>query len=416
MAVPSGNENLITAVDNPARERLTQVSATGIDRPNCQRNAATQTVMVGEGQSIQQAVDCAEAGDTILVPPGVYHERVAIDQNDITLRGVVSAEPDMCPLRTDAGVFPEDGPFAPAWPILDGDIDGDGTKDLSDGIIASGNNFHMEYFIVRNYTGNGVLVEGVRGVVLRHLFTKDTGLYGTYPVRSHDVLVECTVSTLATDAAIYVGQSRDIVVRDNLAYDSVTGIEIENSVNAEVYRNETWNNTGGILVFLLPNLHSRVSREIRVYENYVHDNNRPKGDATPGSIVDKVPIGSGIFVMATDESEIFRNRIEGNNSFGIGLVSLYQAYEPDEIGDVGPLSENNRIYDNEFKDNGNDPAPEVSDAGLPGADILWDARGFGNVFDEPNASFFPPLLPGENWLPIFERALFQIWNFLGKNL
>ncbi|MCI0711055.1 MAG: right-handed parallel beta-helix repeat-containing protein [Chloroflexi bacterium] len=413
--VPSGSEEIVESVDNPARDTFDVMMSAPIERPECERDAENQTVTVGEGQTIQQAVDCAEPGDTILVPPGVYHERVSIDLSDITLRGIVAEEPQLCPVQTTEAVFPE-SEYETLWPVLDGDVDGDGTKDLTDGVIASGNNFTMEYFIVRNYTGNGVLVEGVRGITLRHLFTSDTGLYGVYPVRSDDVLVECNVTRLASDAGIYVGQSRGITVRNNLAYDGVTGIEIENSVDADVYENETWGNTGGILVFLLPNLHSRISEDIRVFDNYVHDNNRPKGDATPGSIVGKVPIGTGIFVMATDDTEIYNNRIENNDSFGIGLVSLYQAYEPDEIGDVGPLSENNHIHDNEFANNGSNPDQEVEDAGLPGADILWDARGFGNVFDEPDASMFPPVLPTSGTPGILERAMFQIWNFLGKNL
>ena len=413
-SVPSESEAIISTVENPARDTLAVVSAEPRERPDCNRDEENQTVTVGEGQTIQDAVDCAMAGDTVLVPPGVYHERVSIDMSDITLKGMVD-EPDSCPVQTPDAEFPT-GDDAPNWPVLDGDIDGDGVKDLSDGIIASGNNFRMEYFVVQNYTGNGVLVEGVHGIILRHIFTSDTGLYGVYPVRSTNVLVECNVTRLATDAGIYVGQSQDIVVRWNLAYDGVTGIEIENSVDADVYENETWNNTGGILVFLLPNLHSKVSQDIRVYANYVHHNNRPKADATPGSIVGKVPVGSGIFVMASDNCDIHDNRIENNDSFGIALVSLYQAYSVEEIGDASALSENNRIHDNSYKDNGNDPDQEVKDAGLPGSDILWDARGFGNTINEDDASMFPPLMPGENWNPIFERALFQVWNFIGKNM
>lgn len=413
--VPSGSENLVEPIENPAQDTLTNLTADPDERAECNRDADAKTVTVGEGQTIQQAVDCAESGDTILVPPGVYHERVLIDLNGITLRGLVDEVPEMCPVQSPEAMWPE-GDAAPNWPILDGDIDGNGTKDLTDGVIASGHDFTMEYFIVQHYQGNGVLAEGVRNVTMRHLFTKDTGLYGVYPVRSNNVLVECNVTTLATDAGIYVGQSQDIVVRNNLAYDGVTGIEIENSVNAEVYENETWNNTGGILVFLLPNIHSRVSHDIIVRDNYVHHNNRPKGDATPGSIVGKIPVGTGIFLMATDDTQVYNNRIEGNESFGVGITSLYQAYEPEEIGDVGPLAENNHVYDNTYIDNGNNPSQEVKDAGLPGADVLWDARGYGNRVDEDGISTFPPLLPGEDWPEFLERPLFQIWNFLGKNM
>ena len=50
----------------------------------------------------------------------------------------------------------------------------------------------------------------------------------------------------ASDAGIYVGQSRQIIVRRNRVEFNVAGIEIENSINADVENNTATNNTGGI--------------------------------------------------------------------------------------------------------------------------------------------------------------------------
>lgn len=50
----------------------------------------------------------------------------------------------------------------------------------------------------------------------------------------------------ASDAGIYVRQSRDVIVRNSRAEFNVAGIEIENTVNADVYGNTATNNTGGI--------------------------------------------------------------------------------------------------------------------------------------------------------------------------
>lgn len=410
-SVPSGMD-VVAAIDNPAREMGEQISAAPHERPSCEITE-DHTIIVRAGGSIQAAVDCAEPGDTIVVEPGVYNERVVIDVNDITLKGMAD-EPDACPVRGDDDRFPT-GDAAPEWPILEGDVDGDGKPDLTDGVIASGSNFRMEYFIVQNYRGNGVLVEGVTGVTLRHLFTSDTGLYGVYPVHSNDVLVECMVAEKIHDAAVYVGQSQEIVVRWNLAYDSVTGIEIENSHNAVVYENESWGNVGGILIFLLPNISSRISQNIEVYDNYVHDNNREKGDARPGSVVSLVPLGTGIFVMATDNVDIHDNKIENNNSFGVAIASLYQAYKPEDIGnEVGALPENIWIHDNEFINNGTDVDPSVKEAGLPGADVLWDTSGTGVTVDEDEASMFPPALPSENAPGFWQRFLWNLWGLAGK--
>jgi hypothetical protein len=80
------------------------------------------------------------------------------------------------------------------------------------------------------------------------------------------------VVTGAKDAAIYVGQSADIVVRRSEVHDNVTGIEIENSTNALVEENHAHHNTGGILVFLLPNNPSKVGSDTKVLRNRVVSN------------------------------------------------------------------------------------------------------------------------------------------------
>src|SRR5262245_34886516 len=164
--------------------------------------AAPRTLAVKAGGSIQSAVDGARPGDTIEVEPGTYHESVLVDIDRITLRGLVRG-----------------GERAV--------LDGEGA--LTDAVIASGHGFTIEGFALRDYTSNGITVQGATRVVFRDLVIERTGLYGVYPVECRDVLVEKVVVTGAKDAAIYVGQSADIVVRGNEVHGNVTGIEIENS-------------------------------------------------------------------------------------------------------------------------------------------------------------------------------------------
>ena len=68
------------------------------------------------------------------------------------------------------------------------------------------------------------------------------------------VRVEACVVKGASDAGVYVGQSRTILVKDNEVFGNVAGIEIENSVDAEVVGNHVHDNVGGVLVFALPEL------------------------------------------------------------------------------------------------------------------------------------------------------------------
>ena len=144
----------------------------------------------------------------------------------------------------------------------------------------------------------------------------NAGLYGVYPVECAGVLVEgCTVSGIA-DAAIYVGSSRDIVVRNNEVFNNVAGIEIENCVSALVTNNSAHHNTAGILVFVLPNNPSKIGTDTRVINNRSWANNH-ENFGKPGTLIANLPPGIGILVMAADRTEVTQNWVAENDSYGI---------------------------------------------------------------------------------------------------
>ncbi|HCJ80928.1 MAG TPA: hypothetical protein DHV50_05390, partial [Erythrobacter sp.] len=76
--------------------------------------------------------------------------------------------------------------------------------------------------------------------------------------------------------------------------------EIENSRNALVEHNVATRNTGGILVFDLPNLPVMGGGNVIVANNLVVANDTPNF-APPGNIVAGVRRGTGIMVMANDK-------------------------------------------------------------------------------------------------------------------
>ncbi|GAB5492997.1 MAG: hypothetical protein Phog2KO_32120 [Phototrophicaceae bacterium] len=384
--VPSGLE-VVSAMENPARDAVENSTAP----PFVAGEHEAREVIVQEGESIQAAVDMALPGDTILVEPGTYYETVYIDTANITVRGIV------------------DGDNRP-W------LDGENMR--SDGFNTTGDDFTLEGFGLRGYIGNAVLSTGSERLIYRDLIVEGTygdtdqaTIYGLYPVEVTDVLIENTVVSGIADAGIYVGQSRGpIIVRNNEVFENVTGIEIENSTYAEVYDNYVHDNTGGVLVFLLPNNPSRVGYNTRIYNNeIVHNNTANFGD--PDSTVGFVPAGTGILIMAADNTEVFNNIIEDNQTMGVAITSLYiLGYPRDTVFDLGPLPENNRIYDNTWNNNGYEPSGLVAELGLPGADILWTGEGWNNGFDDPNASTFPPLLPSSSWPDPARRAIWRVYD------
>lgn len=387
--VPSGLP-VVPRLENPARQLAAKYN-TG--RPQEEiANRAPMTIRVKAGESIQAALDRAVPGDTIEVEPGVYKEELKSDLKNITLRGVSSS--------VATTVFYG----APTRPVLDGE------GSLSDAMLATGDNFVMENFDVKNYVANGVMAQNANHVTFRNLFIENTGLYGTYPVSCTGVTIEKVVATKIADAAIYVGQSRDIVVRDCEVYENVAGIEIENSINAVVENNYAHNNTGGILVFVLPNNVSKVGRDCIVRNNRVIDNNHPNF-GHPNSIVAKVPPGLGISVMAADNTEITGNEIRGNKSFGVGVFSLEIIFPKGTAFDVGPTSDDTFIHDNTYADNGADPHSSFKEAGLKGADLVWDLKGWSNRWAEAQATSATPTL-NARWPSFARRAYWRVLNWL----
>ena len=109
---------------------------------------------------------------------------------------------------------------------------------------------------------DGLKVQNCEDLVIRSLSVdwsgppqETNGGYGVYPVACKRILVEKTSYIRgASDSGLYVGQTEDVVLRNNRITENVAGIEIENCLRADVYDNEAYGNTGGILVFSMPDL------------------------------------------------------------------------------------------------------------------------------------------------------------------
>ena len=302
---------------------------------------------VKDGESIQAAVTEAQTGDTIRVFPGTYHETVFIDKDDISLVGVI-----------------EDG----EWPHLDG------KKVLNDAILYSGNGFSVEWFKITQYKGNAIMGQSGNNFSIRNNWVIDTGLYGIFPEFGHNGLIENNILSEIEDAAIYVGMSDYIDVRNNQVFDNVAGIEVENSRHVLVEGNVARNNTGGILVFITPGLPIKSSYDAIIRRNFVTNNNTPNF-AIPGSLVAGIPSGTGILVMSGDNVVIEDNIITGNNTGGIIVTSGDFVTEVASDKESDPHSDQVEIRNNIMFDNGNDPDGEMkllmlSKFSTKGPDIL----------------------------------------------
>jgi parallel beta-helix repeat protein len=195
-------------------------------------------------------------------------------------------------------------------------------------------------------------------------------------VESTDVLIDGAVVKGASDAGIYVGQSKNIIVRNSTAMYNVAGIEIENSYSADVHSNLAMHNTGGILVFDLPNLPQQGGHSIRVFSNRVEKNDTPNF-APKGNIVASVPTGTGVMVMANRDVHVFNNVLGENGTTNVMIVAYQTAFNDKNYD---PSARNIVVRDNQHGRAGWAPAfpggAELA-AALGGnfPSVLWDGVG-----------------------------------------
>ena len=309
-------------------------------------------------ESLQQRLIAAEPGDVIDIPAGTHELTRSLSLNvpGVTIRGK-GMDNSILSFRNQ----------------LQG----------AEGLLVSADDFTIEDLAIEDTVGDALKINDSDNVTVRRVRTEWTGgplttngAYGIYPVQSSNILIDGSVAIGASDAGIYVGQSTRIIVRNSRAEYNVAGIEIENSTFADVYDNVATNNTGGILVFDLPNLPVQGGRNTRVFNNSIVDNNTANF-APEGNIVATVPAGSGLMVLANDNIEVFGNEFAGNNSANMMVVSYHITGLPIDDENYDPFPESIHVHDNSFSGGGAEPDSEPlallrEATGQAVPDIVWD--------------------------------------------
>ena len=301
------------------------------------------TIVVPNDQpTVQAAVDAADSGDLILIEPGVYREQVIVETGDLVIRGLDRNEV-----------------------VLDG---GD---ELFDGFLVVADGVAIENLTVTRYRQNGVIFSGqaayssdgddavdsnpLERYRVSHVTAINNGTYGIYAFAARGGLIRSSYASGHPDSGFYVGQCKpcDVVLDDVTAERNSIGYYGTNASGGVFVVNSTFrNNRLGVT----PNsqkLERLAPQEGAVIAgNLVVDNDDPSAPAIINGF-----FGGGIAVGGGIDNVITRNRVEGHDAFGIGLVPL----------DDFPATDN-RVEGNVLGDNGVDLVVDT------------DGRANGNCF------------------------------------
>jgi parallel beta-helix repeat protein len=329
-------------------------------------------IIVHTGNSIQAAVDAASPGQIINIQPGTYNEAVVVNKQGIQLIGLTD--------ENNKGVI----------------IQNPGDEENGITVQDEGDGFVLKNVTVQNFEENGVYLSHVDNFLLSHIVSINNGEYGLFPVFCKNGIVEHCSATGHTDTGIYIGQSESITLEYNVAFANVNGLEIENCTDVTVSKNQSYNNTCGILVALLPGLTIKTSTNILVSNNHVYGNNHINFGVPGEGFESLVPSGLGILVVGVDNVTVKDNNIKDNNFIGVATVStlLLALLDPtlpaEFFAGIEPNPDGAKIISNVLVNNGSNPPP----IGIPGVDLFWDGSGTNNCWSSNHYSTsYPSPLP-----------------------
>ncbi|MCB0966764.1 MAG: hypothetical protein KDB37_08005 [Ilumatobacter sp.] len=302
--------------------------------------------------TIQEAVDAAKPDDLVLIDAGVYHEAVQVDTEGITVRGVDRNEVVL-----------------------------DGGHELTNGIAVTADGVAVENLTVHSYRQNGVLFNGASGDApgeggvygadndalvgyrVSYVTSANNGLYGVYAFASRDGLIDHVYTSGSPDSGIYVGQCKpcNVVISDTIAEYNAIGYYGTNA-SGDVYVVESIfrHNRLGMapnsqdMELLAPQVETVLAG------NLVVDNDDPAAPAIASGFS-----GGGIAIGGGTRNVVVRNRVEGHDVYGIGLVRLNE-FDPIE----------NRVEGNVLVGNGVDLYYEMR----PGETATYGNCFVGNTF------------------------------------
>lgn len=314
-------------------------------------------IQVNEGQSIQEAINQAQPGDTIAVQKGTYNEVLTINQS-ISLVGEEDAV-----------------------------IDGGGAGSV---INISGNGVTVKGLTIQNSgtneTDSGIYVQEGKNHVLKDNTFKDT-MHGIYVNEGQDAVISGNqISSISEHfsnrgSGVFIFKGSGHTIEENMMMSVQDGIYVESASDIILRKNEAYGSRYG--------LHFMFAKDILAEENHMESN------ITGMMIMDSESIqvlnnevlnqfhvrGFGLLVYESRDLLIKRNEIR-QNSTGLSLEKTVDVEIKRNIISANQVglefigkNENNIFTENNFIAN-------IVQSKISNNDMKLDNGDIGNYWDD----------------------------------
>ncbi|WP_327174256.1 right-handed parallel beta-helix repeat-containing protein [Streptomyces sp. NBC_01335] len=337
--------------------------------------------VVRPGESIQEAVDAAHPGDTVVVLPGTYRESVLITTPGLTLRGT-GERTVIAPQATEtAGTTETAGATAGTAPAKTASAPAAAKGPRAANACAAGGNgicvvgteanpvdgVRIRALTVSGFTKTGVWASWTDGLSVRRVTARDNGTWGIAQERSTRADLRHNTTTGNGDAGIFVANSVSeeggatdtdgTVIADNSVSGNRIGVTVRRVRNLRIDDNTVTGNCSGI--FVVGDESKPAAGAMTISGNRIVKNNKLCA-ATPRLSAIQ---GSGIVLTGSESTVVRSNVIQdnvGTTDFSGGIL-LFKSF-------VGALNTDNTVQDNLVS--GNSPADLAN----------RDTSGTGNTF------------------------------------
>lgn len=311
-------------------------------------------VHVHPGQSIQDAIDAAEPGDTIAVAPGVYRENLTITTDRLTLRGAGDRRTVLKPAETPTASFcTEDGAVNGICVV--GHFDANGPTDP---IVGT----KIKRMVVDGFAGFGIALFNAKNSTVAHSVARNNEEYGISGFVLEEVRFLYNAAHHNGEPGFYIGDSpdADAVVIGNRSHHNVGpegfGFLFRDASEGVVRDNQAWDNCAG-MVFADTGENPEPLSDWRAWDNVVSHNNASCTGETGGP---PPTSGIGFLLLGGDHIVVKENLVRRNEPTGPSIASGGIAMiSSTAIGGSDPTA--NRIVRNSVRLN----SP---------FDILWEDR------------------------------------------